>query len=330
MSKCIFCQRELVAGATDGSQPTKEHVIQFALGGSNGLVTNDVCKDCNSTLGETVDAEFINQEFMGFLRLTHNLPGYSGTVPDVVLSARSLDTNEPGKVSFRSDATVDVSHEPVIIRQNKSADYEEILIAAMPDRARQMAQGIIDKAKKQNKTVYTSKGKVANMAEDLLADAEVESSDHYKASMMVEMIPLLRGYAKIAFGYLHVTIGAGWTFSTDADALRAISRGEGTAADVKALVVQGAPEVRALFVGKEAKDSRTHVLGIILRQGQTLAMVSLFGGNFTFCFKVSIPEELILNAMFADRAAVEVDPVTRSASWVSYQTLLLRMSSFGR
>jgi hypothetical protein len=56
-----LCERQLVAGAGDGTQPTKEHMIQYALGGSNSLVTPDVCKDCNSKLGETVDADFINQ-----------------------------------------------------------------------------------------------------------------------------------------------------------------------------------------------------------------------------------------------------------------------------
>lgn len=330
MAQCIFCQRTLMPGATDGTQPTKEHVIQYAIGGSNGLVTHDVCKDCNSNLGDSVDADFINQEFIGILRLMHGVAGYSGTVPNVVLEARSLDTNEPGQVSLGSNATIDVSHEPVMIRESKSAGYEEILVAAMPDRARQMAEGLIEKAKKQNKTVYTTKGKVVTTAADLFADAEVESSDHYKASLQVEFIPMFRGYAKIAFGYLHVALGPEWTFSADAEALRAVSRGEGTAADVKALVMQGSPQVRALFVGKEPKDPRTHVLGIILQQGQPLAMVSLFGGAFTYCFKVTIPEELILGAMLTDRVAVEVDPVTRSATWVSYQNLLRRMTTFGR
>lgn len=329
MAKCIFCERQLVSGANDGTQPTKEHIIQYALGGSNGLVTLDVCKDCNSKLGETVDADFINQEFMGFLRLTHGIAGYSGTVPDVVLGARSLDTNEPGRVRFGSAASVDVTHEPVVIRDVKADGTEEILVAAMPDRAREMASGIIAKAKKQNRTVLTSSGKVAKTVEDLLAGAETETSDHYKASMQVQMIPLLRGYAKIAFGFLHHALGEQWTFSKDAAPLRAAARGNGTAADVKSLVVQSRPEIRSLFLGQEAADPRTHLLGIIPGENPVV-LVSLFGGTFTYGFKVPMSEDLIFGSLLASKLAVELDPVSRQAEWISYQVLLQRMNNFGR
>ena len=312
MAKCIFCERQLTAGAEDGTQPTKEHIIQYALGGSNGLVTHDVCKDCNSKLGETVDADFINQEFIGFLRLTHGIEGYSGTIPDVVLSARSLDNNEPGRVRFGSAANVDVSHEPVVIRDAKADGTEEILVAGMPDRALEIAAGIIAKAKKQNRTILTTSGDVAKSAEDLLAGAETETSDHYKASMKVQMIPLLRGYAKIAFGFLHLALGEQWTFSKDAGELRAVSRGEGTATDVKSLVVQGHTQIRSLFLGQETADPRTHLLGIIPHK-DPVVLVSLFGGTFTYGFKVTMPEDLIYGALLANKAAVEVDPVSRQA-----------------
>lgn len=43
-----------------------------------------------------------------------------------------------------------------------------------------------------------------------------------------------------------------------------------------------------------------------------------------------MPEDLIYGALLANKAAVEVDPVSRQANWISYQVLLQRMTSFGR
>ena len=48
MTSCLFCPKEL--GASEG----REHLIPEALGG--WLTTDDVCRDCNSRFGHTVDS----------------------------------------------------------------------------------------------------------------------------------------------------------------------------------------------------------------------------------------------------------------------------------
>ena len=147
--------------------------------------------------------------------------------------------------------------------------------------------------------------------------------------MNVKWIPLLRGYAKIAFGFLHLALGEEWTFSKDAEKLRAVSRGEGTDTDVKNLVASFPDNIRPLFLGQESADPRTHLLGIIPRK-DPIVLVSLFGGTFTYGFHVAIPEDLIYGALLANKVAVEVDPVSRQANWISHQVLLQRMYKFRR
>jgi len=70
--RCIFC--------LDDRPPSDEHVFPLAIGGS--LHTDRVCLECNSILGETVDAPLCNHVFIIVRRAQLNLAGNSGTVPD--------------------------------------------------------------------------------------------------------------------------------------------------------------------------------------------------------------------------------------------------------
>ena len=56
--KCSFCLCD--------KEPSKEHIIPYALGGS--LTTYSVCKDCNSSLGSTIDSKFILNKAVGIAR----------------------------------------------------------------------------------------------------------------------------------------------------------------------------------------------------------------------------------------------------------------------
>jgi hypothetical protein len=48
---CIFCRRT-------GSPRSREHVVPKSIAGGGWIVTWDVCKRCNNTLGRDVDAVF--------------------------------------------------------------------------------------------------------------------------------------------------------------------------------------------------------------------------------------------------------------------------------
>lgn len=66
--KCSFCLCD--------KEPSKEHIIPYALGGS--LTTYSVCKDCNSSLGSTIDGKFIDNIFNRLSRCQTGLAGQNG------------------------------------------------------------------------------------------------------------------------------------------------------------------------------------------------------------------------------------------------------------
>ena len=66
--KCSFCLCE--------KEPSKEHIIPYALGGS--FTTFSVCKNCNSSLGSTIDNKFIDNIFNRLSRCQTGLAGQNG------------------------------------------------------------------------------------------------------------------------------------------------------------------------------------------------------------------------------------------------------------
>jgi hypothetical protein len=179
LSRCIFCLDTLddTPGANHGKVPSEEHVIPNALGGSRDCSTMDVCSNCNSTLGDTVDASFINGPVVAMLRHKFKTPGYSGIVPDIVLATRSMDSGEPGRIVFRPDATVTVRHEPTVVRDKKT-DHEEVLVAGHPDDVERIFKGIISNA--LTKATPEQKKEAISALEKSVAEATPELNELYK------------------------------------------------------------------------------------------------------------------------------------------------------
>lgn len=63
--KCIICRKEAVG--------TDEHIIPDTLGGI--IHCNNVCKQCNSLLGEKIDVNLVNSILVRFDRESYNLTG---------------------------------------------------------------------------------------------------------------------------------------------------------------------------------------------------------------------------------------------------------------
>lgn len=103
MTICIYCKDTLVpkGDTPDPKNPSLEHIVPWVLGGSNGCATSEVCTDCNSVLGRTVDSNCINHTLVAMLRQQFGISSYSGNVPDVVLDVRSTNGNEPARMVSR-------------------------------------------------------------------------------------------------------------------------------------------------------------------------------------------------------------------------------------
>ncbi len=77
--KCIICGKSESDFEKNDSW-SEEHIIPEALGGD--IKINDCCKKCNSLLGETIDANFVNDEMTEIIRLKLKIKGKKNIVPN--------------------------------------------------------------------------------------------------------------------------------------------------------------------------------------------------------------------------------------------------------
>ncbi|MBR6737203.1 MAG: hypothetical protein IKL82_02425 [Clostridia bacterium] len=71
--RCIICNNL-------DAEFTLEHIIPFALGNNNFYLRN-VCKKCNSLIGEKIDVYSTNNIMAELMRMTKKVPGHSGKIP---------------------------------------------------------------------------------------------------------------------------------------------------------------------------------------------------------------------------------------------------------
>ena len=69
---CIICHQ-------DNQELSDEHVIPEAIGGYYHIY--NVCKDCNSKLGDHVDKLLLNHWFIKAARDEKGFKGYKGYIP---------------------------------------------------------------------------------------------------------------------------------------------------------------------------------------------------------------------------------------------------------
>jgi len=71
--KCIIC-------TNDFEKLSDEHIFPDAIGGS--LIVGNVCKSCNSKLGDEIDSLLTNHFLISLIRNSQGISGKSGTVPN--------------------------------------------------------------------------------------------------------------------------------------------------------------------------------------------------------------------------------------------------------
>ena len=86
---CIICHH-------DNVELSDEHIIPDSMGGY--IHCYNVCKDCNSMLGELVDKHLINHFFIQGSRHNHNLKGKKDAIPNPLLGDAVLTTGEKVRV----------------------------------------------------------------------------------------------------------------------------------------------------------------------------------------------------------------------------------------
>lgn len=113
LGHCIICHQDNVT-------LSDEHIIPDSMGGY--IHCYNVCKDCNSKLGELVDKHLMNHFFIQGARHNHQLKGKKDAIPNPLLGDAVLKTGE--KVRVEEVNGVITPHllptAPVISEDNRS------------------------------------------------------------------------------------------------------------------------------------------------------------------------------------------------------------------
>lgn len=321
MARCVYCLQTLVSKEERASplNPSLEHFIPWSLGGSNCFATMDACNECNSKLGDSVDAATINQPLFAMIRQKFGIAGYSGNVPDVVMPMRSMDTNEPGRMTIPPTGEVEYHHNPVVVRQPHALG-EEIFVAGSEENVSKILQGIAGKeAKRGRRLVDPLSGQSINIDESI-ANAEREATHLYKAETMISLPPIYRTMIKAAYGLAHHMFGWRWTGSDDAAGLREAARGLTSDDDVVAMM-QG---IKLEFREKLplCADQQDHHVVAFLPGASPSVFVSLFGeALLTSLIPMTVSRQAVeFGISENNRVMVVIDPRSREATWIDFPT----------
>ncbi|WP_301271060.1 HNH endonuclease [Halomonas sp. Y3] len=119
---CIICRE-------DKEDMSDEHVIPDSLGGFYHIF--NVCKTCNSKMGEKVDSHLVNHKLTDLYRFAQELEGKSGSLPNPFAGTFVEEGNPEVKarVEVNKEGKLEVLYHPVIKLKEDAGVVQSIEIA---------------------------------------------------------------------------------------------------------------------------------------------------------------------------------------------------------
>lgn len=257
---CMLSGRE-----TDETERSCEHVIPYALGGSDGFATRDVSRTANGQLGTSIDAPFIGDFFMTFERWRRGLKSQKGNIPPLEFSG----TVQLGGVTRQATYAIapnldtELTVQPLVDGSVSAGSYH---VQCSPDQLDAIRLGIERKAEKHGlKVTQTSRN-----------DERVERPEIH-ASLHLSRLHLVRGMLKIALGAGHIEYGYAWSRSDLANRMRECLWAS-PECDLTAYRIRGSvwPELDPRQLPILRVDDDTHVVWL-KHSGPACVTVVLFG-----------------------------------------------------
>jgi hypothetical protein len=312
---------------------SKEHIIPWALGGSNEFVTWDASRKYNNDFGSDIDAPFSNLLPLAIKRHELRIEGQSGAIPPIELKARSLDNGEPLTIVIDVDGNVRFDFAPTVIDDVKKR-HTERLVAGPPDRVREILKGMLAKARQKGNTIYSLTGQPMKSIEDFEKLFEIEETELAHASVLMDGDVWVRGICKILLGLGHVVLGPEWSFSADGgDRIRSVlvlDRQHWPQHSLRGFSSGQLPAdiARTLGITEAVREGGYHTIAVLPGVEQPRGVVSLFGGR-------NIPEAMVAlgtergrlasvnETMRPDlRVGVRINPQTRQTTWITIGDLV--------
>jgi hypothetical protein len=202
---CVYCG----LSHDEAIETSLEHVIPFALGGSDEL-TIVTCKRQNNELGSDVDAPFVDFFPIRAKRFFLGLESTGGNEPTLDLGGKGWIQGKEVQISY--SITKD-SKELKIARpsavKNRVGDTEEWNISGDPVAVRKILKGKLRDQLEKGKTITLKNGQLLKPEDldDLIADSKAETLDpSVLKTISFDYLMPIRFFSKmaLAIGYLHL------------------------------------------------------------------------------------------------------------------------------
>jgi hypothetical protein len=225
MAKCLYTYVDLNEHVpADDRTATREHIVPYALGGSDAFAIRYCSKKANNDLGRDIDAPFIALPLVGFKRHSLGLKSYSGTVPDIVFKGECEELKRTCSIIFPYQKPVYADFEPEV---QGGIGAGRISFAGSEDRLSHAVNSLIKKARRNGLTLLGNVGQqlelIANVDDAMrVAVRSTGETLHFQMDFGMDAfaIPWSRGLIKIALGLGAYALGESWAFSAAADNLR--------------------------------------------------------------------------------------------------------------
>ncbi len=292
MTKCIY--REITLNHNepeDSDTATLEHIIPWAIGGSNGFATGDASKGANNNLGSKVDAKFADTLPIAIKRFKFQIKSQKGNVPSIVWKAVTPD-GDKATFTVNPDWSTEVKIGTVVDRP--APGQAGPMTASGPrEQLKPILSGLLKGLKKRNEKVYTRDGRLLESLDDLLSASEPRTVEELMISLKYfDPDAWTRGIMKIALAAGHKILGPDWTFGPAGAKIRqtVMNVREKWPTSMRGNLAGEWDRAIRLPLGKTAqvRDANLHTIAVLPanKNGASVMCISLFGGD-------GVPEAVI-------------------------------------
>ncbi len=343
MAKCVYRGTSLNSDVPPNDDTASvEHIIPWAIGGSNGLVTRDASRKGNNDLGSEVDAPFANTLPLAFMRHRLQLKSNGGNVPPITWRGQT-DFGDEATFTINADGSSELDLGLKVERPPRG-ESGRMTIAGSHDRAVQTLEGMLKGMRKRGEIAYSETGQLLESVDDFLEVSEPRLVDNVQ--LKVEYFNKQdwgRGILKIVLALGHHMLGPEWSEGPGAEPIRAIVMNSKDNWPVRIprgyIAGMWSPSFRrVLGKTKAIHDALIHTVAILpgTEDGRAIALVSLFGGN-------NVPEAVVdigkLPQSFIDKLnadlntgtimGYQVDPVSRVTTPITLEEIDKRNRTLG-
>lgn len=343
MSKCIY--REVTLNSNkpeDDDTASDEHIIPWAIGGSDGFIIRDASKVANNDLGSEVDARFVNMLPLAIMRHRLQLKSQNGNIAPIIWRGESPD-GIGATVTIEAGGNLNVDVKLAVTKPEKG-QQGPIVVSGPPEKVEPILAGLLKGIRRRNEIIYSEDGKILETLDDFseISNSFMVDQVHLRVEYFNKEI-WVRGMLKIALAAGHKILESDWTFGPSAANIRQIvmnPRKDWPKALPRGFIAGELNRSLRLALGKNAtvRDQNMHTVAVLPagESGAGIIAISLFGGG-------GVPEAVIgigklpgaiVDALNSDAfhetiMGYRVDPRSRTTTPIKYGEIDRRIATMG-